>query len=148
MLDPTGQYDGGGDVPLSEHEQRLLEQMERALYAEDPKLASTLRGADLRAHHRRRIVLGVLGFIVGVTLLVTGAATSIAPVGVLGFVTMLASAWWVTTAWRGRSTPAAPAPGSPSPPSGRVHRPRVRSSGVMDRLEERWRRRREGDNPN
>ena len=45
-------------MPLSEHEQRLLEQMERALYAEDPKLASTLRGADLRAHHRRRVALG------------------------------------------------------------------------------------------
>jgi hypothetical protein len=135
-------------VPLSEHEQRLLEQMERALYAEDPKLASTLRGADLRAHHRRRIVLGLLGFIVGVAILVSGAATSLAPVGVLGFVTMLASAWWVTTGWRGRAGPATP-PGVTSITSARGHRPaRARSAGVMDRLEERWRRRREGDNPN
>jgi Protein of unknown function (DUF3040) len=135
-------------VPLSEHEQRLLEQMERALYAEDPKLASTLRGADLRAHHRRRIVLGFLGFVVGVAVLVAGAATSIALIGVLGFVTMLASAWWVTTGWRGRS--AAPtAPGVTPITSARGHRPsRARTAGVMDRLEERWRRRREGDNPN
>jgi hypothetical protein len=134
-------------VPLSEHEQRLLEQMERALYAEDPKLASTLRGADLRAHHRRRIVLGILGFIVGVAVLVSGTATSMAPLGVLGFVTMLASAWWVMTGWRGRSTP--PAAGSAQRGGGRTNRAaRVRSPGVMDRLEDRWRRRREGDNPN
>ena len=129
-------------MPLSEHEQRLLEQMERALYAEDPKLASTLRGADLRAHHRRRIVLGFLGFVVGVALLVTGVATSLVFIGLLGFVLMLASAWWITTGWRGRSSGTAAA----TPADGRTPRPaKVRSAGVMDRLEERWRRRREGD---
>jgi hypothetical protein len=135
-------------VPLSEHEQRLLEQMERALYAEDPKLASTLRGADLRAHHRRRILLGFLGFLVGVAILIAGAATSIALIGVLGFVTMLASAWWVTTGWRARSAPAA-SPGVTPITSARGHRAgRSRTAGAMDRIEERWRRRREGDNPN
>jgi hypothetical protein len=129
-------------VPLSEHEQRLLEQMERALYAEDPKLASTLRGADLRAHHRRRIVVGCLGFLAGVGVLVVGVAT--APlVGVLGFVIMLASAWWVTTGWRGRSAGTAAATATPGAHPSRQSR--VRSAGVMDRLEERWRRRREGD---
>jgi hypothetical protein len=135
-------------VPLSEHEQRLLEQMERALYAEDPKLASTLRGADLRAHHRRRIALGLIGFLVGVALLITGAATSIAVVGVLGFLLMLASAWWVTTGWRARPGPT-PVPGTGTPGSARSPaKAKARSAGVMDRLEERWRRRREGDNPN
>ena len=43
-------------MPLSEHEQRLLEQMERALYAEDPKFASALRGHDLRGRYRRRLL--------------------------------------------------------------------------------------------
>src|SRR3954463_3590065 len=123
--------------------------MERALYAEDPKLASTLRGADLRAHHRRRIALGLIGFLVGAGLLITGAATPTALVGVLGFVLMLACAWWVTTGWRSRPGPA-PVPGSsppgPSPRSGA--KGKARSAGVMDRLEERWRRRREGENPN
>jgi hypothetical protein len=128
-------------VPLSEHEQRLLEQMERALYA-------TLRGADLRAHHRRRIALGLIGFLVGVALLITGAATSIAVVGVLGFLLMLASAWWVTTGWRARPGPT-PVPGTGTPGSARSPaKAKARSAGVMDRLEERLRRRREGDNPN
>ena len=35
-------------MPLSDHEQRLLEQIERALYAEDPKFASTVSSTDLR----------------------------------------------------------------------------------------------------
>ena len=47
-------------MPLSEEELRLLEQMERALVEEDPKLASTLRGTSLRRSARRRaIVAGV-----------------------------------------------------------------------------------------
>ena len=47
------------DVPLSEEELRLLEQMERALVAEDPKLASTLRGTKVRQHQRRAIIWAV-----------------------------------------------------------------------------------------
>src|SRR6266496_322696 len=57
---PTGHPSRGGRtvrrgaVPLSDHEQRLLEQIERALYAEDPKFASTVSSTDLRTHARRR----------------------------------------------------------------------------------------------
>ena len=62
-------------MPLSEHEQRLLEQMERALYAEDPKFATALRGSDLRGRYRRRAAYGAIGrLIVGVV----GAALLIA----------------------------------------------------------------------
>ena len=42
-------------MPLSEHEQRLLDQIERALYQEDPKFASSVRATDLRTHMRRRL---------------------------------------------------------------------------------------------
>ena len=59
-------------MPLSEHEQRLLDQIERALYAEDPKFASTVRGAKLRKPSRRRRIQGIALFAVGVALLVTG----------------------------------------------------------------------------
>ena len=41
-----------GIVPLSEHEQRLLDEIEQALYAEDPKFASSVRSA--RRHRRSR----------------------------------------------------------------------------------------------
>ncbi len=61
-------------MPLSEHEQRLLEQIERALYAEDPKFASTVRGGRLRKPTRRRRLQGVALFVLGLVLLVVGVA--------------------------------------------------------------------------
>jgi len=87
-------------MPLSEHEQRLLEQMERALYAEDPKFVSSLRGTDLRSHYRRRALASAVGFILGVVLLMTGVVSTIWIVGVFGFVLMLASALFAVTSWR------------------------------------------------
>ena len=47
-------------MPLSEHEQRLLEQMEKALYAEDPKFATSLRSTPGARAARGRAALGVL----------------------------------------------------------------------------------------
>lgn len=59
-------------MPLSEHEQRLLDQIERALYAEDPKFASAVRSTDPRVHARRRLIGAVLVLALGVALLVAG----------------------------------------------------------------------------
>jgi hypothetical protein len=129
-------------VPLSEHEQRLLEQMERALYAEDPKFASSLRSAAPRPGGRRRAVVGVLAALLGVGLLVTGAATSFVAVGVVGFLVMLGGSFLVITSLRPQRE--APAAGSrPTPPvKGKA---KASKTGFMDRVEERFRKRREGD---
>jgi hypothetical protein len=137
-------------VPLSEHEQRLLEQMERALYAEDPKFASTLRGSDLRIRYRRRVILAALAFLVGIGMLLGGVAGKLIPISVLGFVVMLGSAWWAVSAYR-RSTSAttAPADGSAAVTTpkfgGRSGGKARNKASMMDRLEERWRRRRDSD---
>ncbi len=64
-------------MPLSEEELRLLEQMERALVEEDPKLASTLRGTAFRRAARRRADLAGACFVLGVVVLMTGAVASI-----------------------------------------------------------------------
>src|SRR5688500_2144269 len=80
--------------------------MERALVAEDPKFASTLRGTRIRQHARRQMIAGVLVFLVGVTLLMSGAVLQIIPLGILGFVVMLGSAYWALTSWRGQSRAA------------------------------------------
>ena len=126
-------------MPLSEHEQRLLEQMERALYAEDPKFASSLRSAGPRPGSRRQAALGVIVALGGLAVLVLGAASSLIPVGVLGFVMMLFGTYTVVRSMRAtttvQTTPTAAA--SPSAPN----------SGFMDRMDERFRRRREGDDP-
>jgi hypothetical protein len=131
-------------VPLSEHEQRLLEQMERALYAEDPKFASSMRGADARRHHRRRIVLALAGFVAGVVVLFTGLVKQIIPVGVLGFVVMLASVWFAVLSWQRLSKPAGSSSGGGGvTPLNPKRRQKAHRGGFMDRIEERWRRRRE-----
>lgn len=124
-------------MPLSEHEQRLLEQMERALYAEDPKFATSLRTPADRRGSRRRSALAVVLALIGAGVLVGGVAWSLVPVGVLGFVIMLGGTFLlVNTLSNVRRTPPA---GAAAPA------PQPRKVGFMDRVEERWRRRHEGD---
>jgi hypothetical protein len=140
-------------VPLSEEELRLLEQMERALVEEDPKLASTLRGTSFRRSARRRAILAGLAFAVGVAVLMTGAITQLWPVGLVGFVIMLGSATVGLGSIRGQqSAPeqrsADHASGFTVIDGGRTGRSRkVRNRGsshsFMERMEERWRRRRD-----
>jgi hypothetical protein len=141
-------------VPLSEHEQRLLDQIERALYQEDPKFASTVRATDLRTHMRRRLRRAALVLVLGFAILLTGltAFEGVAgtAVGVTGFVVMVAALLLAMTAWK-RLQPGNPelhAVGSAERPSrrrrsgrGKPSRPARGGGGLKDRLEERWRRR-------
>ena len=134
-------------MPLSEHEQRLLEQMERALYAEDPKFATSMRNPRTIQGNKRRVALGVVAFLAGIGLLVTGVATQMVVVGVVGFLAMLGGIWLVvsslTAAEQKPAQPGAPAAGG-TPRPGRPTRGRARSGeSLADRMEQRWRRRRE-----
>jgi hypothetical protein len=149
----------GGAVPLSEHEQRQLEKIEQALYSDYPKLAQSVRAQDPRVHYKRRVVEAVIGFVIGVGLLLAGVISKLIYVGVGGFLVMLACAMWALTSWRhmggivsgkgfGVARPQGPARG----PRGRRPAARSRRGGgrersglsFMERLEERWRRRQEG----
>ena len=151
-------------MPLSEEELRLLEQMERALVAEDPKLASTLRGTRMRQRARRKVIIGAVGFVAGLAAMMAGVVLPMVAVGIVGFLVMLGSAYLALSSWSARET-AAPAPSAGSGGSGEEAGPlRVirggktgRSRGrapkrgssqgsMMERFEERWRRRREGGN--
>ena len=126
-------------MPLSEHEQRLLEQMERALYAEDPKFATSLRSNSMARAARGRAALGVLIVFAGIGLLVTSMALQATPVGILGFAVMLVGAVLVYTAFQRPRTMPETAEGAPPAPKA--------SSGktsFMDRVEGRWRKR-QGD---
>lgn len=128
-------------MPLSEHEQRLLEQMERALYAEDPKFASSLRSAGPRPGSRRRAAIGVLVALGGVALLIAGAATAIIPLGVVGFLAMLGGTFVVVRTLRVEPEAAAPVAGV----SGKKAKAAAPKSNFMDKMDERFRKRREGD---
>jgi hypothetical protein len=124
-------------MPLSEHEQRLLDQIERALYAEDPKFASTVRGARLRRPSRRRRLYGIVAFLVGVALLVFGVIVplklaSIPIVSVLGFLVMFVGALLtLTTLTKGGASAEASGQSGGTP-----HR-----SGFAQRMEDRFRKR-------
>lgn len=135
----------GGTVPLSEEELRLLEQMERALVQEDPKFASTLRGTSFRRAARRKAILAGVVFAGGVAILMTGAISELIPVGIAGFVIMLASATYCVATLKGHAPASAAAVGAEAAGAGdesRTRGPRS-SAGFMDRLEQRWRRRRD-----
>lgn len=130
-------------MPLSEHEQRLLEQMERALYEEDPKFATSLRSPADRRGNRRRSALGVVIALCGAGGLLAGAAWSLIPLGVLGFLVMLAGTFLlVTTVTGSRGAAVSETPGTPASPTPARAPQR---GGFMDRVEDRWRRRHEGD---
>ncbi len=148
-------------MPLSEEELRLLEQMERALVADDPKLASTMRGSKMRHHARRRAYIAGGVFLVGVVVLMTGAVTSQTIVGIVGFVVMLVAAYVALASWRGSTSATAGESVSDDPHAtftliegGRASKRGGKGGGkgggrpsqqasLMERFEERWRRRRD-----
>ena len=127
-------------MPLSEYEQRVLEQMERQLTSDDPKLVNTFQGRR-PAGLSRWLITGA-GALIGLTVLVVGAATSQPLVGVLGFVTMFIS---VVLAF---SPPRRRGPVGVVVDNGVKTRPKRRSgpstsTSFMGRLEQRWDRRRD-----
>ncbi|WP_034087850.1 DUF3040 domain-containing protein [Streptacidiphilus albus] len=124
-------------MPLSEHEQRLLEQMERALYAEDPKFATALEGSGLRARTRRTVYLAAAGFVVGVALLTGGMVTKYHWAALVGAVVMIGCAAVAVAGWR-----RAPRLGVADPRTGAPQR--RRKATVVDRMEQRWQRRQDG----
>jgi ferric-dicitrate binding protein FerR (iron transport regulator) len=123
-------------VALSDEEQKLLEQMEAALAAEDPKLAHTLRGTKTpRTLQRKRAAIAGLAFVAGCAMLVAGMRAHWA-ISVVGFVIMLASTVIAVTAYR-RVEPNQAGPSKVQA----GQRTGASDGSFMDKIEERWRRR-------
>ena len=138
-------------MPLSDHEQRLLSEMEQQLVADDPKFASAMQGSRARSRAGSRLAIGGLAVVAGMVLLVLSVAyqRQLGPFGiplsVLAFIAMLAGASYAF------SRPASSGPqgvvgvvdadGRTVPRAGRAPRSRA-SRGIMERFEERWARRR------
>lgn len=133
-------------MPLSEHEQRMLDEMERQLFADDPRLARAFDTPAGPRRDRRRIVLGLLGVLVGLGILVLAVALPAIWLGVLAFLLMLASALAAVTA---PAVDDAEADGEPA--TARTGRRGAAagaapagSSDFMRRMEQRWERRSDG----
>lgn len=142
-------------MPLSEHEQRVLNQMEQALYAEDPRLASQLnRSAAARTAtglDRRRLAIGVLAALAGLTLIVVGVMSQFLWVSIIGFLAMVLGGAWAATPARHHPLGVVDKDGAVRPRSGRSPKPgqpgsaaKPRPSGnFMDRMEQQWDKRKE-----
>ncbi|WP_344863659.1 DUF3040 domain-containing protein [Planomonospora alba] len=132
-------------MPLSEHEQRLLDQIEQALYAEDPKWANTVRISDPRSHYKRRLVKASIGFLLGVVLLMVGVVINSFPLGVVlgvgGFVVMLAACLWGLSCWKRMNGFGDGAAAAGQRGGGRAGQRGGSRQSFMERMEERWRRR-------
>ena len=125
-------------VALSDREQKLLEQMEKALYAEDPKFASSLRrsGLTIAPGERRHVILGLLSLVAGLALVFGSVVSKMVIVGIPGFLLVLTGFVFIA---RGLQEPVAAATPTPS-----KVRNRSKNSKLMSRLEERWQQRRDG----
>jgi hypothetical protein len=125
-------------VPLSDHEQRLLEQIERALYAEDPKFASTVSSTDLRTHARRRVRRAIVLVVLGMVALLAGVMVPSTALGVAGFCIMLGAAGYAASQYkRAAGRPDLRVAGSEQRPQRR----KQRKMPLLQRMEERFRRR-------
>jgi hypothetical protein len=140
----------GGVVPLSEHEQRQLEQIEQGLYREDRRLARLVRSSDPRVHYRRRVVEALVGLLLGAAMIAAGIALAVIGLAVAGFVVMLLCGIWALNSWRQMATVATVASGAQRGRAGKSRSRRSRRGSAPrgtfgERLDERWRRRQEGD---
>lgn len=126
-------------MALSEHEEALLQQMEEALYAEDPRFASRIKKTKSRSVHRGRILIGVVAGLAGLALVIFSAMSSLIWLGAVGFAIMVAGIAYAVTPAKGRLGTVAE--------DGTVRvatksKPQAKQGGsFMERMEERWERR-------
>ncbi len=135
-------------MPVPEHEQRQLQQIEQALYRDDPKFGRRMRASDPRMRYERKLLQALLGVVIGAGLFAAGAVTHRVYLGAPGVVIVLLSLVWVVVSWRryvagvrpARSRAGAKTATGTKHRSGQTWRARV-----MERMAERWRRRQEGN---
>ncbi|WP_435198372.1 DUF3040 domain-containing protein [Janibacter sp. GS2] len=146
-------------MALSERERQMLEEMEEAIRAEDPRFASQMNGAKrIVGTDRRRVVVGVVGALAGLGLVLLGINTSLW-VGVAGFVLIVAAVALALAPTRGSSgigvvtddgsvkkKPARRPKGTTTGRGATTARAKGPKQGTfMERMEQRWEeRRREG----
>lgn len=118
-------------MALSEHEQRLLDQLEQQLHADDPKFAHSMASSSNRSMSTRRIVLGSLVTVAGLAVLLLGITNQFIPVGIAGFLVMGAGVYYATT--KSKLNGAVPGAGKTAKaPSA------SRGGSFFSSLEEKW----------
>ena len=109
-------------MPLDDREQKILEEIERQFYQEDPKLAETVRSATLASMSARNLKWAILAFALGAVLMF-GFFTRVTLVALVGFAVMVLAVVWIVGIFRRRSGVGS----------------RVPEAGPFARLRRRWR---------
>lgn len=125
-------------MPLSEQEQRLLDEMERHLLRNDADVVSASPQGQSLSY--RNIVYGAILVLVGIAGLIVGVSTALIVVGVIAFVVMVGG---VVLAMTPSRKPAANRSGR----EGATRKPtpsRAPATSFMDRMNDRWDKRQEG----
>lgn len=117
-------------MPLSEHEQRLLDEMERSLYHNEADDVTTVGGGRARPNYTA-IALGIIAGVIGIALLLVGVVSRLPIIGLIGFVIMFAGAMFAIAPPRRLTVRSATST--------------RRRPGFMDSLNERWDRRDDED---
>lgn len=127
-------------MPLSEHEQKMLDEMERQLFADDPRLARAFAPRRGPRRSGRRILLGLGGVLLGLVLLVFAVSLPAIWLGVIAFLLMLAGAVYAVTTPT-RSTGDTGQGGGGGGGHGGPGAPKGDGGAFMRRMEERWEKR-------
>ena len=135
-------------MPLSEHEQRMLEEIENALYAEDPKFASSVKSRRLGKADGRRRLQALAVFVIGLVLLVGGLAIGLKIggfpiVSLIGFLVMFSGG--LLALWGGARPTRGAAGAATDTNAGGARSASPAKRSLSDRMEERFNRRFEQD---
>jgi len=115
-------------VPLSEHERKLLAEMEAALVQDDPRLVSTLSG-KIRTPQGGRVVGGLISLFGGMAIILAGLVAKLPVVGIVGFIISLVGSFLIISNFSTGKLKSVPTRGANN------------KKGWGDRLEDRWDRR-------
>lgn len=118
-------------MPLSEREQKLLEQLEQQLNAEDPHFATSMSEAGISRYSTRRLVIGAVTAVLGLGALLWGVSQQLIWLGIIGFVIMAAGVYVATSRTKDPSTRSTGSSGAAK-----------KNTPFMDSLEQRWEERR------
>ena len=89
-------------MPLSEHEQKILEEIERQLYEQDPKFARNVASRSRKGQSSRNLRRGIALFVLGFIALFGFFAWASGPLGIpLGAISFLLMVGGATLAYSG-----------------------------------------------
>ena len=127
-------------MPLSEQEQKLLDEMERSLYHNDADFVSAVNASRGRLNYGA-LVLGILLAVLGLVVVIVGVITHLLIVGLLGFVGMFAGVLLALRPAKGGMA----ARTSSGPRTAQSATSSTAKPHLMDRLNERWDKRQDRD---